>query len=609
MPIILPEELREAIEECDSNKAFVSNKALREMREIVAAYAQQQIEGLKIYQPLPFQNAFHESRVPELVLSKANRVGGSVAGFAEVARAVTNQDEYGKYPNEGTAVCLGYGEGHIGRVIHKYLFRWGGLWMIKDKDTGLWRSYRPWPEASVKFGMAGDLEREDERRPGPPLIPQRFIKGKIAWRKASEHVFSYVQFVTGWELYAFNSAGEPEHAQGFACDLWHIDEDVARSGWLLEASNRLRDRSGKLRWTAMPHNDVDDLYLMIERAEEQEGSPTPKTKVIYVSVDDCPYVKEDERDEQRRVARSYGDEEYARRIHGRLIRGSTLMYPDFDELIHDACPDPKRSTEPALVQRVLMQTGGVPPDDWTRYFSIDPGFATAAGVFITIPPPAKFGNYIVVYDELYIQRANASIFAAEARAKLIDQAIRDFIFDFHGGNLRDLGRGELPIETYEKEFKKNGIKREAGGIHFVPGCDVIEARELAVREALHVRSSGNSLELGHPKLLIVVSRCPNLVREIKGFKRKKSKGADGRDVMLDTGNRKANTHAIEAMEQAVANNLQWVKPRPKELMDNSSADRLRAMSTDWRRQREGMNVSLTARSHGIVLGAANSPYN
>ena len=604
----LPSELTEALEQSEEGGQMITAASLKDIRELLKMVAAEKCEALKLYQPLPFQERFHACRAGEVILAKANQVGGSLASFVEVARAVTNQDPHKKYPKTGLAICLGRGETHIGMNIHRYLFRWGAFRMIRDKETKLWRTYRPWPGSKIRFGYPGDLERQDEARPTPPLIPKRFLDGNISWVKRSAYVMDYAKFTTGWELRVFNSAGEPEHAQGFQCDLVMVDEDVGISGWILEMSNRLVARRGKMRWNAMPHNEVDDLYMMIERAEEEEGSPNPRTVVMYASLDDCPYVEDDQREDQRRKAKSYGEEEYVRRTEGRLIRGGSLMYPAFNERIH--WTRPVRTDEgftPCLVQKKLMETDGVPPDDWTLYFSIDPGYVTAAGILLAVPPPAKYGNYIVACGELYVQRATAAMFAKDARKLLIDKSVREFIFDFHGGNLRGIASGELPIETYEKEFKANGLKCEIRGYRFTPGCDVIEARELAVRQLLEVRSSGSVLEVGYPKLLIDMDRCPNLVREIKAFKRKKVRDASGRDVLTDTGNRKANTHAIEALEQAVGNQIQYHKPKPKEA-EISSAELVRKMHRDFHNRIDSSSM-LSGFSRGISLGARGSSYN
>jgi hypothetical protein len=253
-----------------------------------------------------------------------------------------------------------------------------------------------------------------------------------------------------------------------------------------------------------------------------------------------------------------------------------------------------------------MRSGGDPPNAWTRYFSFDPGSGTAAGVFIAVPPPAKFGNYAVVYDEIYIHKATASIFARELRKHMLDQTIWEFIFDFQGGRLRGIASGELPLETYEREFKANGLSCVMRQNHFTPGCDVIEARELAMREALEVRSSGSRLEVGYPKLLIVMEKCPNLVREIKAFKRKKVRDAAGRQQMLDTGNRRNKpVHALESCEMAIGNNIQWHEARPGAMLPGGM-DLVRKMHADFHNRID--SASMMSGGGGINLGARGSSY-
>src|SRR5678815_2985944 len=95
------------------------------------------------------------------------------------------RDRYNKYPKTGVQiVMLGYGEKHIGRVFYNKLFKPGIFRVIKDLETEKWRVYRPWPTEE-----GGDLDRASESLKAPPLIPDRFIQGKIAWEKRSERVF------------------------------------------------------------------------------------------------------------------------------------------------------------------------------------------------------------------------------------------------------------------------------------------------------------------------------------------------------------------------------------------------------------------------------------
>ena len=329
--------IKDILDEADEDhQHWLSASGQRDLQKLLQMVADRQIESLNLYRPLPFQKKFHACMAKEVMLSKGNQSGGSACGFAEVARAVTGQDPYDKYPKVGgIAVCLGYGERHIGNVIHKYLFRWGSFEIIRDEKTGEWRVYRPWPYADTRLNLKGDLERREEARPCPPLVPERFIQN-FTWKKRGDRVFSTVSFKNKWELYAYNSQGESEHAQGFQCNLWHIDEDVATDGWVNEAIGRLTRRKGLLRWTAMPHAKTDDIVMMLQRAEEEAVKPNPKTVVIYAGVDDNPYLDDETKEENKRIWRSSGEEEYARRAEGKLIISGRRMYPMFDEKTHNA---------------------------------------------------------------------------------------------------------------------------------------------------------------------------------------------------------------------------------------------------------------------------------
>lgn len=574
----------------------------KDVRELVKLAAEKQCESLQLYEPTPFQEVYHRQKVKEVILSKGNQCGGSLAGGVEVARCVTNQDPYGKYPGGGVVACLGYGEGHIGRVIHKYLFRWGAFEIIRDLKTGLWRTFRPWPASETRLGKEGDLERKPDARPAPPLIPRRFIDGRFSWKKRSEYIFSYVKLNTGWEIYAFNSAGEYEHSQGFQCDLFWIDEDVARDGWVAEATARLSKRDGKLRWTAMPHMETEDLTLIVQRAEEEAGKETPRTVVIYAGIDDNPYLSDKVKEDNRAIWRSMGDMEYVRRTTGRLLTGSIRMYPSFDKSVHAAVVEKEYLDDPdlPLVKRLLTERKGEIPDDWCRYLSIDPGYTVAAGVFIAVPPPDVFGVYRIAYDELYITNATASEFVRLLAQKVKPVPFREFLFDFHGGRLRSIATGDQPLDVYMREFRKAGIRSDYRGGYFTPGCDEIKVREMALREWLTIRSAGNKQEINQPTFLVIPEKCPNLIREIEGFKRKTAI-VNGKKVTLDEGNRKHATHAVEGLEMAAAHGLPFFRPKNREVKVDS-VDIVLNMHKEWARRRAtyGTPVSL---SDGINLCA------
>ena len=177
----------------------VTEQQKREMRQLYAERSRRRLEALRLYEPLPFQERFHACHSKEVLIQAGNQVGKSLCAFVEDARAATGQDPHGKYPKEnGVMVCLGMDEGHIGRVIHKYLFRAGSFKIIRDAATGEWRCWKQW--------VKDDWARKDEAKPAPPLIPPRMIKN-FAWKKRAQHVFEVCELKNGWTIYAMGSKG------------------------------------------------------------------------------------------------------------------------------------------------------------------------------------------------------------------------------------------------------------------------------------------------------------------------------------------------------------------------------------------------------------------
>lgn len=493
---------------------------LQEYRATLAELAKRRIEALRLYEPSPFQERFHSCDAKEALIQAGNQVGKSMAAFAEDARAATGQDPYGKYPKEnGVMVCLGMDEAHIGRVIHKYLFRAGAFRIIRDEKTHEWRSWKPW--------LPEDMARKDQTKPAPPLIPRRYIK-RIAWRKRAQHVFDQVELHNGWVIYAMSSKGEP--GQGFQADLVHIDEDLERPEWYDEMIARLTMRDGKLRWSALPHAKNDAMVNLVTRAEDEAHDERPSTVVIRATVFDNPYMPATAREENIKRWKAKGDDEYRKRALGEMVIDSVLMYPTFNRDLHSVF----RPSDPNwTVGKLLSATGGDPPDDWCRYMVVDPGYTVCAVTFWAVPPP-EVGDHAVCYDELYMQHCTAAMFGTEVEKRAKNRRFEDFIIDAHGGRLRSIESGITPREQYSKELERRGVVCERSGSGFRDGCDNIESREEALRLCLSVRPEGT------PKFLINPERCPNTVREFQRFKRKVVGG-----VVQDEGNRRMPCHAVE----------------------------------------------------------------
>lgn len=575
---------------------------LDQMRSYLREIKSRQIEALNLYEPLPWQDKFHQATVKEAILSKGNQSGGSLCGFAEVARAVTGQDPYGKYPEKnGVVVCLGYGESHIGRVMHRYLFRSGAFDIIRDLETNEWRVFRPWSSEEEFNGKRGDAGREKEARPAPPLIPKRFIKGKIAWTKRAENIFSTVYLTTGWTLYACNSVGDPNQAQGFQANLYHIDEDLASGGWYEEAVARCSRFNGLIRWTAMPHSSTEDIVRMIERAEEEEGKEKPRTICVKAGIADNPFLPKEAREENMRIWAEAGDDVVRMRAYGELTVDNVRMYPRFDKRTHSAIrtlssrqqEEESRGIEHrSLVQKILTDNNGVPPQDWTRYFSFDPGHTVLAGVWVAVPPP-QLGDFKIVYRELYITSATAAMFGSRMQDMQKSEHIQDWIVDMHGARLRSLATGELPIRDYERQMDRYKLGCEVRGSRFGAGCDDIQLRENKLREWIATRNDG------YPTLLVVGDRCPNLIKEIVKFKKKKVR-VGGMDVIQNEANRKGMCHAVEALEMIAAHGCPYVAP-PRRVVASSRVDgilKARKLRALQRRHLKGKRPG----EGGIILG-------
>jgi hypothetical protein len=291
----------------DPAQAIVSIFEQNELRELAAIKAARIKESLRLYEPQPYQEEFHASKVRTLLMRKGNQVGGTLALAVEIARAVTGQDPYEKYPKrDGVAAVLGYGEKHIGTVFWQKLFMPGAFYVIRDEATRKWRAYRPWPA-----DKGGDLERVAERMAAPPLIPERFIED-IAWEKKNERIFNIVRLTTGWELRAYNSAGDSGQAQGFQADFYGVDEDLASSGWIAEILFRLIAKRGLLRWTALPHGKNDEMLRILDEAERQveEGVKDVTTKVLTVTTFDNKFLDAQSVEETVAAAKAQGEDVY-----------------------------------------------------------------------------------------------------------------------------------------------------------------------------------------------------------------------------------------------------------------------------------------------------------
>ena len=485
---------------------------------------------MKLYRPTPQQELFHQDTASEVLVIGGNRSGKSLCTFVEDARAVTGQDPFKKYPEkDGIIAIIGKDWKHIGLVVYPMLFKAGAFKMIRDEVTGQWRAYNP--------TLPGDRDRAAQAKPAPPLIPPRLVAKKSWVSKAS----SYIQSCTltnGWTLHFFSSEGEP--FQGVACDRIHIDEDLNNGdAWVQEMQGRLSDRKGRMNWSAMPHSKNDALLGLSERADKlaESGVEKPGVTKHVLRFLDNPHIDDEEKAKRIAGWADLGPDILRMRSEGEFITDSILCYPTFAMHVHGY----ERGDLPE----------NVVPKDWCRYVAVDPGHSVAAALFAAVPPDE---SCVLVYDQLYIRNCNAVIFAEKMAEKCRGQEFYAFVIDMHGGRLRDIGSGRLPVEQYTEELRKREVRSETTGSSFIAGCDDIQARMSAVQSYLHIRPSGT------PTLRILRHAVPDLERELRRYK-KKTQLVGGVWQVTDAPNTRGEVHACQCLEYLCAYRPRYHKPK------------------------------------------------
>ena len=500
--------------------------AREELKNLQNELRERRIEALKLYRPNPNQEEIHRCRASEILVIGGNRSGKSLCTFVEDARAVTGQDPFDKYPKEnGTLVVIGKDWKHLGLVCYPLLMKEGAFKIIKDTETGEWRAFDP----------VLDADRRKEARPAPPLIPPRFVK-KVSWLLKSAGYCQKITLTTGWEIHFFSSEGEP--VQGYQADRIHCDEDLNDERWIPESLARIVDRRGKFCWSAMPHSTNNALLSMKERADASTDALGEKSaiRLFRLRFLDNPYLDSEEKKRSIERWAASGEDVLRMRSEGDFTVDSVLVYPSFDMTIHGF----DRSGLP----------DGTIPSDWCRYAVIDPGHAVTAVLFAAVPPS---GDFWLVYDQLYLRQSNAVVFGDQFSKKVEGQHFHAFLIDAHGGRLRDIGSGRLPVEQYTEQLMKRGVRSQITGSSFLAGCDDIIARCESTRAALHIRPNGS------PQLRILTGAVPDLEREIKRY-RKMVNYVSGVAIVTDKPNTRGEVHLCQCLEYLCAYRPSYHRP-------------------------------------------------
>jgi len=534
----------------------LTTHALSQLKEVQAELHGRKIEALRLYEPMPHQEEFHSCMASERIVLGGNRGGKTLAVAVEAARAATGQDPHGKYPEtDGNLAIVGRNWPHIGLVVYPILMKAGAFRIVKDESTGQWRSLRPG-------------EDKAKSKPGPPVSRPRMIK-EVSWVLKNAGYLNKVELINGWTIWCFSSEGEPP--QGYQADLIWIDEDVNNENFVGESQARLADRKGRFVWSAMPHSKNDALIGLCERADRavEENIANPIIKKFTFRFLDNNFIDAEEKRKNIERWSALGADEVRMRAEGEFTTESTLMYPNFNQAVH------------VLKREELPQV----PEDWTRYVAIDPGHSVMASIFGAVPPDESF---LLIYDELYIRNCNALIWGEEFEKKVKHQQFRAFVMDMHGGTLRDLGSGRLPHELYTEELRKRKIRSLATNYGFVPGSDDIMARTNLVRQMMHIRGDGSV------RLKVLESACPNLLRELKRY-RKKTTNVNGVTYVTDVPYTRGDVHAVQCLEYLCAYEPKYHAPPKKTGPDPWWVKWLEDRKRRQRDNEKGVNLGPVAR--------------
>ncbi len=469
--------------------------------------------------------------------------GKSSCCFAELAHAATGIpliDYDGtpipdKYPrNRGPLMIwvIGYGIKHISSPIHRMLFTPGTFSIIQDKVTGKWRAWRPW--------LPEDAAREDEIRPAPPLIPPRLIAG-WAWENKAERVFTQCHLANGNEIHAFTSNASPK--QGDPVDLIHIDEDIEFQHHVPEWQARLSDRKGRLTWAAFPHGKNSALTKMTKRAEEQKNLAKPDIEEYVLRFSDNPFI---DQNEKRKRREGWSDEEIRARDYGEYITDTVLVYPNYSESLH-CCP-PRDAARDDAIDAILRNRGLQPPKEWTRYLALDPGHAVNAVLFAAVPPP-EFGDYVVIYDELHLKRADAKDVAREIRRRVEGQEFEAFIIDLRASRQTPLGFNLTIGQQYTNAFTEVGVRSNQTGHGFLRSSDNIMGGIGLVRDWMHIRNDGTC------KIKIVREKTPLLRDELINYRKRVIA-----DAIMDEPVER-NCDLLACLRYLASHRLEYTRPR------------------------------------------------
>lgn len=574
----------------------LNNISNREAAALVEA-ARRRTTGLDLFRAQPHQDSIFLSGARELLVRGGVRAGKSLS-LAVLTGAIAT-DSYvtlsdgrrirARRPHQIgrplTIWIIGYDQRHIGETIYRLLFRPGLFKIIRDRVTGQWRAFNQ--------DDPDDAARSDQVQPSYPIIPNRFVKpGSWDWENKGNHEFKKVVIWnpvtkdTLAEIYAYSSKAEPK--QGDPCDVIWIDEAIKYPQHYSEWQSRLADRRGRLYWSSWPRANNAALRALTTRAKDQDPSESePMAAEVILQTSQNAQL---DPQGKRELLSGFTTEELASRDRGEYSLDQLKMYPLFDRNFHCAIYPEGVDDE---ISKVLRATGGQPPIDWTRELILDPGTNNPAVLFCAIPPP-KYGEYYVVFDELYPGRRDADQLAPMIKAKMQGYPFYRFIVDQRAGKQTTMGFSMTVADNYARAFKNHGIHSVTTGNHFVWGNANVEARIMRLQSWMHINEKSGS----YPYLRVVTDRCPVLCKQLEDYVKEERQDNE-------IGDRPAKGQKIDVavgLEYWAGSFPKWFPVTGKNIGGGSASlqlfNQLRAMESSKRKPAGG----------SVELGHSYSPY-
>lgn len=506
----------------DADTSTAEGLAKQRAKDIIRILIGRKAEALRLFIPLEVQQKFFESTCRVRLVRGANRAGKTLLAAVDVARACTNQDPHKKYPKTGDVYIVSEQWGEIGRVIYPKLFMRGPFKAIRDKETKLWRAYKPWEPA--------DAARVNEAKDAGPLIPKRFVQS-IAWHEKKLNQPKLIKLKNGWTIHFFSGDSKPP--SGSAIDIAWLDEEIKEAEWFIELNSRIAEREGVLLWTATPEVGTDQFLDYCLKAENQMLLPPNERDVeeYHMTLAQNPHISAKAKEG---MASMLSDQDYQVRILGVNASKGRVILPEYS------------------LRKFGLQHFEI-PKRWTFYAAVDPGHQMCAVLFGVVPDPSDMVNDpdpfdLLLFDELYIPRCNARKFAQAMKTRVNDTQtdFEDWAIDMHMGRQTEMGSGRTVMEQYSDALAELGISCRRRGSGFAIGDDDVKGSVENIRSYLALDPYS-----GLPRLRVLMtldknkqpqSMLPNFDREILRWKYKVDKG-----LATDEPETRGNVHLMACL--------------------------------------------------------------